>query len=181
METVPGNRIKVEKMAAKKVKVLVIVGSPSDVETMKTCTSVLDEFGVSHEFTVASAHRSPARARKLAEGAPGRGVKVIVCAAGMAAHLAGAIAGHTHLPVIGVPLKAGDLNGLDALLATVQMPPGVPVATVAVGKAGAMNAAHLAVRMLALSDPALSRKVKSYRNKMAKKVEAAARALEKES
>jgi phosphoribosylamine--glycine ligase len=168
-------------MAKKRVKVMVIVGSPSDVEVMKGCVDVLDGFGVSYEFTVASAHRSPKRARELAEGAAGRGVKVIICAAGMAAHLAGAVAGHTHLPVIGVPLKAGDLNGLDALLATVQMPPGVPVACVALGKAGAANAAHLAIRILALSAPALSKKVKSHRRKMANKVEAAAKALEKES
>jgi len=168
-------------MPKRSVKVLVIVGSTSDLEVMKKCVEVLDEFKVPREFTVASAHRSPERALKLAREALGRGVKVIIAGAGIAAHLAGVMASHTPLPVIGVPMAAGPLNGLDALLSTVQMPPGVPVATVAVGEAGAINAAHLALRILALSDPETRRKVKSHMAKMARKVEVEARSLEKVS
>jgi phosphoribosylaminoimidazole carboxylase PurE protein len=164
-------------MAKDRARVLVIVGSKSDLEVMAKCAAVLEDFGVTYELTVASAHRSPERARRLAEGAAAGGVKVIIAAAGMAAHLAGVVAAHTPLPVIGVPLKAGELAGLDALLSTVQMPPGVPVAAMAMGPAGAANAAHLAVRILALSDAALARRVKSHRQKMARDVEAAARAL----
>ena len=168
-------------MPGKNAQVLVIIGSASDREVMEKCVSVLSDFGVPFEFTVASAHRSPERARKLAEAAAGKGVKVIIAAAGMAAHLAGVIASHTLLPVIGVPMKAGDIGGLDALLSTVQMPPGVPVATMAVGGAGAQNAGHYAVRILALSDPALAKKLKSHRAKMARQVEAAAKSLSKSS
>ncbi|HUT55815.1 MAG TPA: 5-(carboxyamino)imidazole ribonucleotide mutase [bacterium] len=166
-------------MAKDRARVLVIVGSKSDLEIMNQCAGVLEDFGVPYELTVASAHRSPQRARRLAEGAAAAGIKVIIAAAGMAAHLAGVVAAHTHLPVIGVPLQAGDLAGLDALLSTVQMPPGVPVAAMAVGSAGAANAAHLAVRILALSDAALARRVKSHRRKMVRDVEAAARTLTK--
>jgi phosphoribosylaminoimidazole carboxylase PurE protein len=166
-------------MGKDKTRVLVIIGSKSDLEVMKKCADVLEDFGVAYELTVASAHRSPERARKLAEGAAAEGIKVIIAAAGMAAHLAGVIAAHTPLPVIGVPLKAGDLGGLDALLSTAMMPPGVPVAAMAVGSAGAANAAHFAVRILALSDPALARKVKIHRQKMAREVEAAARSISK--
>jgi len=167
------------KKATKDARVLVILGSVSDVEVMKKCAAVLDEFGVSYEFTVASAHRSPERARKLAAAAAGRGIKIIIAAAGMAAHLAGVIAAHTPLPVIGVPLKAGDLGGLDALLSTVQMPPGVPVAAMAVGSAGAANAAHFAVRILGLTDSAVLKKIQAHREKMARSMEKAAQELKK--
>jgi phosphoribosylaminoimidazole carboxylase PurE protein len=167
-------------MAKDKVRVLLVVGSASDVPTMKKAAKVLEEFGVGYELTVASAHRSPARAEELATKAAGRGIKVIVAGAGLAAHLAGAIAARTGLPVIGVPMAGGPLNGLDALLSTVQMPPGVPVATVAIGEAGAVNAAYLAVRILALSDPDLARKAAAHRERMAAAVEEAAQAIAKD-
>lgn len=166
-------------MGKSNAKVLVIVGSTSDLEAMEKCAGVLAEFKAPFELTVASAHRSPQRAAKLAHEASARGVKVIIAGAGLAAHLAGVIASHTSLPVIGVPMAAGPLNGLDALLSTVQMPPGVPVATVAIGEAGAANAAHLALRILALSDPGLRKKIKAHKTKMARQVETAARSLEK--
>jgi len=137
-----------------------------------------DDFGVLYRMTVASAHRSPTRALSLAGEAKKGGVKVIVAAGGMAAHLAGVVAAHTELPVIGVPIDAGGLGGLDALLSTVQMPPGVPVATMGIGGAGARNAAYFALRVLALSDPSLSRKLSSHRKRMAKEVEAAAKKVE---
>lgn len=164
-------------MAKSRARVLIVAGSASDLPVMEKCGKVLGEFGVGYELTVASAHRSPLRARKLATQAAGKGVQVLVAAAGLAAHLAGALAGQTTLPVIGVPLAAGALSGLDALLSTVQMPPGVPVATVAIGEVGAANAAYLALRILALSDPRLRRKLKAHQAKMAKGVEAAAQKL----
>jgi 5-(carboxyamino)imidazole ribonucleotide mutase len=166
-------------MASKDVKVLIVIGSASDAEVMNKCGQTLSEFGVGYEFTVASAHRSPERALRLAREAAGRGIKVIVAAAGMAAHLAGGMAAHTELPVIGVPMAGGMLDGLDALLSTVQMPPGVPVATMAVGPAGAVNAAHFALRILALSDRGLAKKIAAHKEKMAQKVEEAAQALER--
>jgi len=165
-------------MARKKFDALIIMGSASDKAVMAKCAGVLDEFGVSYRMTVASAHRSPARALSLAGEAKKGGVKVIVAAAGMAAHLAGVVAAHTELPVIGVPIDAGGLGGLDALLSTVQMPPGVPVATMGIGGAGARNAAYFALRVLALSDPSLSRKLSSHRKRMAREVEAAAKKVE---
>jgi phosphoribosylamine--glycine ligase len=129
---------------------------------------------------IASAHRSPARAAKLAREAADRGVKVLIAGAGMANHLAGALAAHTHLPVIGVPLAAPPLNGLDALLSTVQMPPGVPVATVAIGAAGARNAGLLAVQILALSDDRLRHKLVQYKEDLARQVEERNRAAQQE-
>lgn len=161
------------------IRVLIIVGSESDLSTMKECAAVLDDFQVPYQLTVASAHRSPERAMRLAKEAASRGARVVICAAGLAAHLAGSVAAHTSLPVIGVPMAAGPLKGLDSLLSTVQMPPGVPVATVAIGEAGAKNAAHLAVRILAAFDPALARRLKTHVAAMARKVEKAARELEK--
>jgi phosphoribosylamine--glycine ligase len=128
-------------------------------------------------MTVASAHRSPARVLKLVEEAPGRGVKVFIVGAGAAAHLAGVVAAHTTLPVIGVPIDSSALKGMDALLSTVQMPPGVPVATVAIGKPGATNAGVLAAQMIALGQPALAAKLVDYKRKLAQKVEDAARKL----
>src|SRR5688500_12097360 len=128
-------------------------------------------------MTVASAHRSPARVTRLVSEAPGRGVQVFIVGAGAAAHLAGVVAAHTTLPVIGVPIDSSALNGLDALLATVQMPPGVPVATVAIGKPGAINAGVLAAQMIALGDKEIAKRVKNYKRGLAEKVEEAARKL----
>ena len=151
--------------------VAVVMGSDSDLPVMSETAKILGEFGVAHEVLIVSAHRTPDRCRTFARGAAGRGIKVIVAGAGRAAHLAGVVAAHTTLPVIGVPLDAG-MNGLDALLSTVQMPGGVPVACMAVGKSGAKNAGLLAVEVLALGDAGLSRKLRRYRQKMAAAVAA---------
>ena len=132
----------------------ILVGSKSDLPIMEKCTKRLEDLGVDHELEVLSAHRTPDAVAEYVASAPGRGIKVFICAAGMAAHLAGAVAARTNLPVIGIPIAAGTLGGFDALLATVQMPSGVPVATVAVN--GAANAAVLAAQILALSDPELA-------------------------
>jgi phosphoribosylaminoimidazole carboxylase PurE protein len=158
-------------------KVLILMGSASDAETMKEAGKVLDSYGIPWEMTVASAHRSPARAHALASGAEAAGFSVVVAGAGMAAHLAGVVAAATVLPVIGVPLPGSPLQGLDALLSTVQMPAGIPVATVAVGKAGAQNAGHLAAQLLAVADPALREAVREARARMAASVEEAAKTL----
>lgn len=147
-------------------KVLVISASDSDLEVMREATKVLDEFGVSYELTISSAHRSPDRTIKLVEEFHKNGGKVIICGAGLAAHLAGVVAAHFPLPVIGVPLKNGPLVGIDALLSTMQMPPGVPVATVAIN--GAKNAGILAVQILATSDKNLEKKLMEYKKKLAK-------------
>src|SRR5512135_3009928 len=135
-------------------KVLIVMGSDSDVPVMREAEKVLKEFGVSHEIRISSAHRCPQRTASLAAEAAGRGIRVIIAGAGMAAHLAGVIAAETILPVIGVPIGGGALNGVDALYSTVQMPGGIPVATMAIGPAGARNAAVFAVEILALSDAA---------------------------
>ena len=135
----------------------ILVGSKSDLPTMEKCTKRLEDLGVEHDLQVLSAHRNPEGVAEYVASAPDRGIKVFICAAGMAAHLAGAVAARTNLPVIGVPVSAGPLNGFDALLATVQMPTGVPVATVAVNGAG--NAAILAAQILALSDSELAKKL----------------------
>jgi len=150
------------------IRVLVLFGSESDRATMEETSRVLQSFGVPHELAQASAHRSPDRVRELVLAAPARGVAVIIAAAGMANHLAGAVAAHTSLPVIGVPLSGSSLGGADALLSTVQMPPGVPVATVAIGSAGAKNAAVLAVQILALSDHALREKLGGLKERLAR-------------
>lgn len=150
----------------------ILAGSESDLDVVGATTSTLDELGIANELRVASAHRTPALVRAYAEEAEGRGIKVIICAAGMAAHLAGAVAAATELPVIGIPMPGGVGDGLDALLSTVQMPAGVPVATVAVGKAGARNAALLAARILALGDEELRKRLRAYRDEMAAAVEA---------
>ena len=157
--------------------VLILMGSDSDAPTMQGAVDVLREFHIACEMTVASAHRSPARVMRLVEEAPGRGVKVFIVGAGAAAHLAGVVAAHTSSPVIGVPIDSSALKGLDALLSTVQMPPGVPVATVSIGKAGATNAAVLAAQILAVGDPAIAARVAAYKTKLAEKVEAAAEKL----
>ena len=159
--------------------VLILMGSDSDAPVMSAAGEVLTEFGVTWEMTVASAHRSPARVMSLVEGAPGRGVKVFIVGAGAAAHLAGVVAAHSTLPVIGVPIDSSALKGMDALLSTVQMPPGVPVATVAIGKPGATNAGVLAAQILAVGDPALAGRLRDYKARLEEKVEAAAKRLEK--
>jgi phosphoribosylaminoimidazole carboxylase PurE protein len=153
------------------------MGSPSDAPVMQGAVDTLSELGVACEMTVASAHRSPERVRRLVDEAPGRGVRVFIVGAGAAAHLAGAVAAQALLPVIGVPIDSSPLKGMDALLSTVQMPPGVPVATVSVGKAGAVNAGVLAAQILALSDPELSERLREYKRRLAEKVEQAARDL----
>jgi 5-(carboxyamino)imidazole ribonucleotide mutase len=150
-------------------QVVIAMGSSSDLQTMQPAADVLGELGVAVEVRVVSAHRTPERALELARGAAGRGVKVLICGAGGAAHLAGVIAAHTTLPVIGVPLNR-TLDGLDALLATVQMPPGVPVATVGVD--AAQNAGLLAAHILGVSDPAIQAKVAARREATLKKVAA---------
>jgi len=139
--------------------VSILMGSESDWPIMESTVEVLEKLGVSHEVMVTSAHRTPEATAAHVKEAEQRGCAVFICAAGLAAHLAGAVAAHTVRPVIGVPIDAGPLVGFDALLSTVQMPGGIPVATVAVGKAGAKNAAYLAAQMLALSDPSLAQKL----------------------
>ncbi len=155
-------------------KVLIIMGSKTDAEVMGETARILSELGIPSTLTVASAHRAPERTQKLARGAEKDGYAVIVAGAGAAAHLAGCVAAETLLPVIGVPLAGSPLFGFDSLLATVQMPRGVPVATMAVGKAGAHNAAILAAQILALSDPALKDKLQARRREMAESVAASA-------
>jgi len=157
---------------AKEVLVGILMGSGSDLPAMTAAGDVLDELGIGFEMRIMSAHRTPAEADEFASTAAGRGIKVLICGAGMAAHLAGAVAGRTPLPVIGVPLNSS-LDGLDALLATVQMPPGVPVATVAIGKAGAKNAAWMAARIIGTGDPDVQQRVIDGFNAMADKVRAA--------
>ena len=151
-----------------KAKVAILFGSESDRTTMEEAARVLDSFGIAHEMEMASAHRSPDRVREFVKAAPARGVQVFIAAAGMANHLAGAVAAHTTRPVIGVPLDGSPLHGMDALYSTVQMPPGVPVATVAIGAAGAKNAAVLAAQILALSDPALENKLNELKARLAR-------------
>jgi len=152
-------------------RVGILMGSDSDWEVMRAVAQRLDAFGVPYEVTVTSAHRTPEHTAAYASSARGRGLHVLIAGAGLAAHLAGTVAAHTTLPVIGVPLEAGSLHGLDALLATVQMPPGVPVATVAVGKAGAENAAILAAEILALHDEALAARLAAFKTELARQVE----------
>ena len=159
------------------INVLILMGSDSDAPVMQAAVDILREFGISCEMTVASAHRSPERVMRLVRDAPGRGVKVFIVGAGAAAHLAGVVAAHTTMPVIGVPIDSSALKGLDALLSTVQMPPGVPVATVAIGKPGATNAGVLAAQMLALGDAEIANRLRSYKTGLAAKVEAAAARL----
>jgi 5-(carboxyamino)imidazole ribonucleotide mutase len=152
------------------LEVAILMGSDSDLETMKACQEVLKEFGVASELRILSAHRTPEALAAYMKEAEGRGLKVYVAAAGMAAHLAGAVSSKTVKPVIGVPLDASPLGGLDALLSTVQMPAGIPVATVAIGKAGAKNAGFLAVQILAMSRPELAAKLEEQRRKNAEKL-----------
>ena len=159
------------------ISVLILMGSDSDAPVMQGAVDLLKEFGIPCEMTVASAHRSPERVMRLVSEAPGRGVKVFIVGAGAAAHLAGVVAAHTAMPVIGVPIDSSALKGWDALLSTVQMPPGVPVATVSIGKPGATNAAVLAAQILAVGDPGIGDRVVAYKRKLAEKVESAAAKL----
>lgn len=158
--------------------VAIFMGSISDEDKMRPCADVLASLGIDFTFTVTSAHRTPARTEKLVADLEKKGCKVFICAAGMAAHLAGAVAARTRKPVIGVPIDASPLHGMDALLSTVQMPPGFPVATMALDKAGARNAAWLAAQILALADPALDAKLAQAREDAAAAVDKSARDLE---
>ena len=157
--------------------VSIVMGSDSDLEVMREAAQVLKRFSIAYEIDVTSAHRSPHRTSAFAREAAARGIKVIIAGAGGAAHLAGVIAAETTLPVIGVPIASTTLGGLDSLLATVQMPSGIPVATVAIGKAGAANAAILAAQILALSDPAVAAKLAEHKEDLAKGVEDKSRKL----
>jgi 5-(carboxyamino)imidazole ribonucleotide mutase len=150
--------------------VAVIMGSKSDWETMSHADSTLTEFGVAHECHVMSAHRTPQLATEFASSAADRGLQIIIAAAGGAAHLAGVIAAHTTLPVLGVPMKSDALNGMDSLLSTVQMPAGIPVATLAIGKPGAINAALFAVAILAIANPDLAKKLREFRANQEQKI-----------
>lgn len=160
-----------------KPQVLIVMGSSNDLLIMEEAKAALAELGVESEVRIASAHRTPDKATTLAKDAAGRGIKVIVAGAGFAAHLAGAMAANTILPVIGVPLEASTLGGIDALLSTAQMPAGIPVATVAIGKAGARNAGILAAQIIALSDERLAQRLSEQREAMKKKVEEADKKL----
>ena len=158
---------------AKKEKPLVgiVMGSDSDWPSLKSASETLNSFGIAHEVRVISAHRTPDLAMEYAESASKRGLKVLLSAAGGAAHLGGVLAAHTTLPVIGIPVKGGALNGIDSLLATIQMPAGIPVPTVTLGSAGPINAAIFVAQMFALSDPAMARKVAAHKRALRKKVE----------
>ena len=148
----------------------IVMGSASDWDTMKAAAKMLEEFGVPYEAKAMSAHRTPHAVAQWTEGAAGRGVKCVIAAAGGAAHLAGVVAAHTTLPVLGVPMPSKHLQGLDSLLSTVQMPKGIPVATFAIGEAGAANAALFAVALLALSDANLNKKLSEFRKKQTEAV-----------
>ena len=161
-----------------KRQVVILMGSDSDASVMQAAADVLTKFGVGYMMTVASAHRSPDRVKRLIDEAHAGGVGVFIVGAGAAAHLAGVIAAHSSIPVVGVPIDSTALKGMDALLATVQMPPGVPVATMAIGKAGATNAAVLAVQILATGDAALVDKLTEYKASLVAKVEKAAAKVE---
>lgn len=162
-----------------KSKILIIMGSDSDLPIMEETGKILDEFGIPYEMTIASAHRSPERVVRLTNEAEKSGVEVIIAGAGAAAHLAGVIAAHTILPVIGVPINSSPLQGFDSLLSMVQMPPGVPVATMAVGKAGAKNAAIFAAEIIGRKDKRISKRLSVYKDRMAEEVEKKAKALKK--
>ncbi len=160
-------------------KVAVVLGSDSDYPVIQDMIKILREFRIGHEITVSSAHRSPQRTHRYAEDLEERGIQVVIACAGAAAHLAGVIAAETILPVIGVPLDSSPLNGLDALLSTSMMPSGVPVATMGIGKSGAGNAAVLAAQILARSDPAMAKRLRAYKKKLADGVERRDRKLGK--
>src|SRR6201981_2004490 len=157
--------------------VAIMIGSDSYLEIMREAGKALDDFGIGYEIDVTSAHRSPDRSADFAKKAADRGIKVIIAGAGGAAHLAGVIAAHTILPVIGVPIPSTSLNGMDSLLSTVQMPAGIPVATVAIGKPGATNAGILAAQIIGVADSALVQKLHAHKEKLAKGVEEKSRKL----
>ena len=159
--------------------VSILMGSKSDYEVMAECAKTLEKFGVQYEILISSAHRSPERTHEYVTSADERGASAFICAAGMAAHLAGVVASLTIKPVIGVPMKGGLMDGLDALLSTVQMPAGIPVATVAVGKAGAMNAAMIAAQIVAIGDKEVASKLKADRTAQAQKIESDSSSIEK--
>src|SRR5438067_13714323 len=161
--------------------VSIVMGSDSDLEIMREAAKILDEFGISYEMDVTSAHRSPARTSEYATHAAGRGIRVIIAGAGGAAHLASVIAAHTTLPVIDVPIPSTSLNGMDSLLATVQMPAGIPVATVAIGKPGATNAGILAAQILGVVDSEIAKKLEAHKEKLAAGVEEKSRKLKASS
>ncbi len=165
--------------STKKPLVGIVMGSDSDLPVMQEATKVLDEFGVAHEIRIASAHRSPAKAAEYTRTALRRGLRVLIAGAGGAAHLPGVLAAGTTLPVIGVPIDSSPLGGLDALLAIAQMPGGVPVATMAIGRAGARNAALFAVAILAVGDPLLQRRLAAYRVRLADEAEKKDHGLQK--
>lgn len=158
--------------------VSVLMGSKSDYETMEKCADTLKALGVPYELIVSSAHRTPVRTKEYVADAENRGAVAFICAAGLAAHLAGAVAAITTKPVIGVPMKGGVMDGADALLSTVQMPGGMPVATVAVGSAGAKNAAYLAAQIMAIGNETLAAKLKADREEQARKVEEDSKSVE---
>jgi phosphoribosylamine--glycine ligase len=164
-----------------KPRVLIVMGSDSDLPVMEKAEEMLRKFDIPYEITVASAHRTPERTVKLVKGAEKNGIEVIIAGAGSAAHLAGVIAAHTVLPVIGVPIDSSPLKGIDALYSTVQMPPGIPVATMAVGKAGAKNAAIFAVQILQTGNAKLTAALKNFKKEMAKEVTKKARKVSKRS
>src|SRR3981189_1145342 len=158
--------------------VSIVMGSDSDLEIMRQAGKVLEEFGMETEIAVTSAHRSPDRTADYARKAAGRGIRVIIAGAGGAAHLAGVIAAHTILPVIGVPIPSTSLQGMDSLLATVQMPAGIPVATVAIGKPGATNGGILAGQMIALGEASIAKKLEAHKEKLARGVEEKSKKLQ---
>jgi phosphoribosylaminoimidazole carboxylase PurE protein len=160
-----------------KAQVSIVMGSDSDLDIMREAAKALEDFGIAYEIDVTSAHRSPERTADFARKAAGRGIRIIIAGAGGAAHLAGVIAAHTTLPVIGVPIPSTPLNGMDSLLATVQMPAGIPVATVAIGKAGATNAGILAAQILGLASESLARKLDSLKETLVNSVEEKSRKL----
>ncbi len=160
-------------------KVAIVMGSESDLPVVQDALQLLTEFGIPHEITVSSAHRSPERTLRYAVALEERGVQVVIACAGAAAHLAGVIAAHTVIPVIGVPIDSSPLKGIDALLSTAMMPVGVPVATMGIGKAGATNAAILAAQILARSDATLAQRLKDYKRQMAERIEERDRELKK--
>ncbi|MBC8555342.1 MAG: 5-(carboxyamino)imidazole ribonucleotide mutase [Candidatus Brocadiales bacterium] len=163
-----------------KPKVLILMGSDSDLPVMESTAKVLKEFNIPYKMTVSSAHRTPDRTLKLIESSEKDGVQVIIAGAGAAAHLAGVIASHTTLPVIGIPIDSSPLKGIDALYSTVQMPPGIPVATMAIGKGGAKNAGIYAAQILGLKDSRIAKALKDYRKKMAAEVVKKAKKVEKQ-
>ena len=161
------------------MEVSIFIGSDSDYDIIKAALEILKRFNVSFSLDVTSAHRSPERTLKLIKNSEKEGAKVFIAVAGKAAHLAGFVAAHTIRPVIGVPVRSSSLNGLDALLSTIQMPKGIPVATMGLGNSGAANAALLAIQILSLRNPSLEKKLKEYRSNMASEVEKKSRKIKK--